>query len=116
MSSLFTNDSDIHYKSKRRVESCICKLLDNWANNIHDLCSMGSQHRVFIVLKGASRPLAIFGKEPTEFTFVKFDRRTGCAVFSFEEYRGQYRTVVFNCSCICGLLCLGGKRPYEALP
>jgi ABC-type lipoprotein export system ATPase subunit len=114
MNSLFTNDSDSQHKCVRRAESCICELLDNWANNFNNLCSMGNQHRVSIVLNGASEPLSIFGKEPTEFILVRFDRRTGCAVFSFEECRGQTRTLILNCDCICGVLCVGDKGPYKA--
>jgi hypothetical protein len=73
--------------------------------------------RVLLILKGASEPLSLDGMNGTEFTLIKFARKSGCAVFSFVDGRGanaRTKTIILDCHCICSVVCLGADDipPY----
>ncbi|GGB58476.1 hypothetical protein [Fictibacillus barbaricus] len=113
--SLFNNDSccggDTAGKTreKSKCSGCVCEILDQLANHRFkgNLCTMGGQQRVRLVLKGADEGLDVTGGggPATDFTIVSFDPRTCCLVVTHEEGNDTL-TSVFDCRCICGIICV----------
>ncbi|MQR96731.1 hypothetical protein [Fictibacillus phosphorivorans] len=67
---------------------------------------MGQQQVVQLVLKGADGALGVSPGQATDFTVVSFDPETCCAVFSFRQTGNETRTIVLDCRCICGIICV----------
>jgi hypothetical protein len=116
MSSLFNDSCCDSTKGAQttKCKGCVCQTLNQLANrNMGDICSMGRPQRVLIVNKGTDEPLFLNGStNPTEFTLVRFDPESCCAVFTFEvpdatqpDARAT-RTFVTDCRSIAGIICL----------
>ena len=120
--SLFNNGSccgngNTAGTTKSKCGGCVCELLNQLANARMNgnFCSMGQQQVVQLVLKGAQEPLSVAPGQATDFTVVSFDPETCCAVFSFRQTGNETRTIVLDCRCICGIICVpqynGGGAP-----
>ena len=120
--SLFNNGSccgngNTAGTTKSKCGGCVCELLNQLANARMNgnFCTMGQPQVVQLVLKGADEPLSVAYNGVTDFTVVSFDPETCCAVFSFRQTEYETRTIVLDCRCICGIICVpqtnGGSTP-----
>lgn len=96
----------------QKLNGCVSELLNQLANANTNLCTVGQQPRVLLVNRGAVSPVDLLGvTTPTEFTLVRFDAATSCAVFTYADVDGTgaaiTRTYVVDSRCICGIVCLG---------
>ncbi|MGG3800908.1 hypothetical protein [Metabacillus fastidiosus] len=95
-------------------KGCICSFFHKLSHHeTGDLCSIGQPRRFLIKQKGTSTPVSLDGTgTPTEFTFQRFDRKTCCVIFTFEEVVSTSplttvtRTFIEDCQQIAGIVCL----------
>ncbi|ANX12073.1 hypothetical protein ABE41_008640 [Fictibacillus arsenicus] len=95
----------------QRLNGCVSELLNQLANGNNNFCSLGQNNRVLIIPRGAVSPLDLGGATtPTEFTLIRFDVATSCAVFTYADVDGTgaaiTRTYVTDSRCICGIVCV----------
>jgi hypothetical protein len=120
MSSLF-NDSccggNKGTAGAAKCKGCVCQTLNQLANrDMGDICAVGRPQRVLIINKGTGEPLFLMGStEPTEFTLVRFDPETCCAIFTYEvpdatepDARDTL-TYVTDCRSIAGIVCVNNR-------
>lgn len=96
----------------QKLNGCVSELLNQLANANTNLCSLGQSNRVLLIPRGAVSPLDLLGATtPTEFTLVRYDAATYCAVFTYADVDGTgapiTRTYVADSRCYCGIVCLG---------
>ncbi|CAM3665482.1 hypothetical protein [Cytobacillus oceanisediminis] len=89
--------NDVRPDREGNCEGCACSILRN--------AERGDMF--LLLLKGTAEFLALgpgASPQPTEFKFVRFNRETCCATFTFTE-QGPPRTLDFivDCRCICAL-------------
>ncbi|MDR7072042.1 hypothetical protein [Fictibacillus barbaricus] len=95
----------------QRLNGCVSELLNQLANANTNLCSLGQMNRVLIIPRGVAVPLDLGGATtPTEFTLVRYDAITHCAVFTYADVDGTgaaiTRTYVTDARGIVGIVCL----------
>jgi hypothetical protein len=115
MGSLFNNGSCCGNTAgtfeKSKCNSCVCELLNNLANaGSGDFCRLGQPTLIRVIPKGSEEPLDVNASEfGTDFTLVRFDPKTCCVILSYTEGiapNGITRTIVLDCRCICGIVCI----------
>ena len=109
--SLFNNGSCCGNNAgatKSKSGGCVCELLKQLANARMNgnFCSMGQPQVVQLILKGASLPQGVAADQSTDFTVVSYDAESHCAVFSYLQTATETRTIVLDCRCICGIICV----------
>lgn len=116
MSSLFHDGccGQTGAAGKTKCKGCVCQVLNQLANqNMGDICRVGRPQRVLLVNKGTDEPLFLNGStQPTEFTLVRFDPETCCAIFTYEVPDAtepdatDVRTFITDCRSLAGVVCL----------